>query len=838
MPRLPDVTSLGERPVPRGRTPIISDRSGEIAGQAIESTGENLIQLSNQREQRLDRIGYAQARSSLLQADIATRRELENDNDFTTYESRYREKLGKARQDASQFIRGRTDRALFEQDTAADLERGVSEVRGLARRKEVDTGRSSLAQMLQANRTAAMDATDEGTRAALIASTNEAITGAKERGYVSAQEATDQRKGWTTDYAQGVLELQPPAKRLQSLKNPGGTAASLLDADVRSQLIDRAEIDLKREQVAAEAARTESLSNSIIGAYAKNGPEAGVAALAKLAKSGMSQDALGAVYSKVSAGVSRLRDVQQQAHADDIAGLYASIQSNQVDEGTFLKVEDLWDAGALTPLERASLVGRIEEAHLTGSKQTALATEVREAIATGTPLDPSSGDQRKGVAAAFAADSQGAAVGSDSWQALASAYAVRTRMLPEQATSWVRSAIRSPDPKVAGPAVQFFGAVSSAAPDAVSSFDTATKAFAGMASGMIDAGTPPEKAIEVARQTTMEQPATVLKSREDAYRKVTDSDSALSTFIDRDFDTAFTSQPDATAGLKQDFASQAGRYYQYTGNLQAARDLAWADVKRIYGVSEVNGSKQMMALPPERFGVKPEEVRADIASVLSGTTVTVEDAMKSVHRTELPASQEKDYRAWLNRIGMTKEKGYRLDSSYTGEDYDMRGFFKKYGPVDVNVKGGQHFTDEFKLPNHETFSNQSMYAKGPAAELAGTWNGDTYVPPTKRKPVALPDGSTVDDIRLVPDSLTLRQVTSIMDGKPVLPSYKLVTKTGELMLNEKGIPLRYTLPNGEQLSQRLRDAEEKAAGEAQRRIDQARFDRDTTRKRRQALELR
>ena len=40
-------------------------------------------------------------------------------------------------------------------------------------------------------------------------------------------------------------------------------------------------------------------------------------------------------------------------------------------------------------------------------------------------------------------------------------------------------------------------------------------------------------------------------------------------------------------------------------------------------------------------------------------------------------------------------------------DYDMRGYVSKYGTPDQSK--GQHLTDEFKLPNHITFSNQSMY---------------------------------------------------------------------------------------------------------------------------------
>jgi hypothetical protein len=100
--------------------------------------------------------------------------------------------------------------------------------------------------------------------------------------------------------------------------------------------------------------------------------------------------------------------------------------------------------------------------------------------------------------------------------------------------------------------------------------------------------------------------------------------------------------------------------------------------------------------------------------------------------TKLSADQETQYRGWLDKIGMTQGKGFNLDGNFTGRDYDLRGFFKKYGPVAVNVAGGQHFTDEFKLPNHATFSDQSQYAAGNWKQFAGHWTGDTYVPSANR----------------------------------------------------------------------------------------------------------
>jgi hypothetical protein len=42
------------------------------------------------------------------------------------------------------------------------------------------------------------------------------------------------------------------------------------------------------------------------------------------------------------------------------------------------------------------------------------------------------------------------------------------------------------------------------------------------------------------------------------------------------------------------------------------------------------------------------------------------------------------------------------------KDYDMDGYVAKYGQPDQSK--GQHLTDEFKLPNHITFSDESKYS--------------------------------------------------------------------------------------------------------------------------------
>ena len=70
----------------------------------------------------------------------------------------------------------------------------------------------------------------------------------------------------------------------------------------------------------------------------------------------------------------------------------------------------------------------------------------------------------------------------------------------------------------------------------------------------------------------------------------------------------------------------------------------------------------------------------------------------------------------------------------TGADYDLRGAYKAGAGKDPT---SGHMTDQFKKPNHPTFSDQSQYATGANRDRAGTWVGpegpnQTFVPPANK----------------------------------------------------------------------------------------------------------
>src|SRR4029077_12571325 len=86
--------------------------------------------------------------------------------------------------------------------------------------------------------------------------------------------------------------------------------------------------------------------------------------------------------------------------------------------------------------------------------------------------------------------------------------------------------------------------------------------------------------------------------------------------------------------------------------------------------------------------------------------------------TPLDEGEEEKFQAW-------KTQNAPNDS---GQDYDLRGAYKA-GVTPDPATG--HWPDTYKKPNHPTFSNQSQYATGENAAQAGSWEGETFIPPDK-----------------------------------------------------------------------------------------------------------
>ena len=79
-------------------------------------------------------------------------------------------------------------------------------------------------------------------------------------------------------------------------------------------------------------------------------------------------------------------------------------------------------------------------------------------------------------------------------------------------------------------------------------------------------------------------------------------------------------------------------------------------------------------------------------------------------------------------LPLRQEVGYQLDKYYTrpddtGYDYDLRGFYNKYGTL-IPLSTNGHLTDEFKYIIHPTFSNASKFYDG--QDFAVNWEKAPY----------------------------------------------------------------------------------------------------------------
>lgn len=94
--------------------------------------------------------------------------------------------------------------------------------------------------------------------------------------------------------------------------------------------------------------------------------------------------------------------------------------------------------------------------------------------------------------------------------------------------------------------------------------------------------------------------------------------------------------------------------------------------------------------------------------------------MRKSYDTRLTPQEESQFQSWKQQYAPND----------TGTDYDLRGAFK--AGLTPDPKTG-HWPDTFKKPNHPTFSNESQYAVGDAAKEAGHWQGDKFIPPSRRR---------------------------------------------------------------------------------------------------------
>lgn len=206
MPRIPDLDSLGARPVPQSRTALTRNPTAGLVGDALSGVGDKLARIGEQQFDKEDRLAYASAKAMVANADIAARTELANDPDFDTANERYTARMKEVRGQASGLIQSRFDRQAFELDSETDIARGSAQVSAMVQDKRTDKGRADLVTAMDGLSKSALDAPDDASRQNIFSTVTEMISGAKENGYVTAEEAGRMARDFAANDAGNRIE--------------------------------------------------------------------------------------------------------------------------------------------------------------------------------------------------------------------------------------------------------------------------------------------------------------------------------------------------------------------------------------------------------------------------------------------------------------------------------------------------------------------------------------------------------------------------------------------------------------------------------------------------------
>lgn len=430
----------------------------------------------------------------------------------------------------------------------------------------------------------------------------------------------------------GVLAQEEAGSFVRELQNPEGdplayierlraeyATTEALSADEENRVIDGLFAEWRQYaslQASRHSQEVDGHVATVLDAYSR-GQTAGTAALSSL--TGVPESLKDSVRGKVLEALNERRALAREENVATLVSIARAEAKNSVDGQTYANVERMYDAGAYTPEQYANQLAALDSSRLRKAGDVAVMKEVHDSLASGVPLDPSNPEIRKALAAAFDVQTQGLEEGSPEWRTTAMAFASRTRMLPTQAISWAEKMRRSPNPAQVIPAAQFLSLLHETAPQALEGVDERSLAFSSLVADSASAGTDPKEAVDLARKIVYETPKEVTEQLKARYRvdKYDDtSNAALDTYLNRDFDPGIrTAQPRAPLELQATFNAQTRRYFDITrGDISKARDLAWRDLKRVSGVTEVNGVREYMLMPPENFGVSAEAVRKDLAS--------------------------------------------------------------------------------------------------------------------------------------------------------------------------------------------------------------------------------
>jgi len=292
MATLPGVLDYGARPSLRTNRLDVPGAGNTQSAEAIAGALDTFNRVLTENQGKQDKLNYALARNELQQADLAAREALKDDEDWATYDERYSEAYGVARDEImGRYTLNPRDRSILQSESGLVLARGRAQVGDASRIVEIDEGMGRLNDGLAKARESIAVELDPETRNQVIIGQLDAINAAEENGWITDVEAQKKRRHFAADAAEASLTNMNAEDREELLReslkwrkangaiteemiraNEGsGSVADFLPADVVRKMLDITEDENKITQNRGAA---QAIVDEAFELYPEGGKEA------------------------------------------------------------------------------------------------------------------------------------------------------------------------------------------------------------------------------------------------------------------------------------------------------------------------------------------------------------------------------------------------------------------------------------------------------------------------------------------------------------------------------------------------------------------------------------
>lgn len=342
----------------------------------------------------------------------------------------------------------------------------------------------------------------------------------------------------------------------------------------------------------------------------------------------LSPDEKTEIRSKVRQQRELLESERSNLYYKDVAGLAQRLARDEYGVGVEREAERLYRLGALSDGEYKGYMAQSANNADRVIKENARARAAEGVMYLGGKLDPANPEHRKGVSTAFENEVArlGIMPGDDRYTQMALDITKQSNILPEGAESWARTSLLSGDPGLASRAAGFLTQLKKANPGAYEwQKEPKLASMAGLLMDNLGDGLSHERAYEMAYKDVYEV-APAEKEIRDAdynqYVKENDPSAELEKAFTQEVNWGFDKKPPPIpAAVRAEYDRLSRQFYNESGSWKQAGELATAQIKARWGVTEVNGTPEFTRYPLEQtYGFPASFIRADVAEQVKGLT--------------------------------------------------------------------------------------------------------------------------------------------------------------------------------------------------------------------------